>query len=86
MIDKILGKKKKRQAPVKSQAKAVSAKQYNELIDYYTAEIESLRKEIARLHEQNTLIMKTAMKQGEKNTELEETARELRKEFQKDIR
>lgn len=85
MIEKILGKKKKRQSPVKTKAKAVSAKQYNELIDYYTAEIEGLRKELARMREQNTLIMKTAMKQGEKNTELEETTRELRKGFQKDI-
>ena len=76
MIDKILGKKqKRRKAPVKTGAKTVPAKQYNELIDYYTAEMESLRKEMGRLKEQNTLIMKTAMRQGEKNTELEQKTR-----------
>lgn len=67
MIDKLFGKKK----PQRSE-KAVSAKQYNELIDYYTREINSLKKEISRVKEQNLLLMNTSVKQSEKAKLLEE--------------
>ena len=77
MIDKLLKRKPakkeiKRPIPKKTELKVVPAKQYNELIDYYTTEMEKLRAELKRLNEQNTLIMKTAMKQGEKLDELKE--------------
>jgi len=79
MIEKLLKKKpaKKRSVPKKTELKTVSAKQYNELIDYYTIETEKLRAEIKRLNEQNTLIMKTAMKQGEKLDEIKENRKPI---------
>ncbi|MBU0461900.1 MAG: hypothetical protein KJ574_04920 [Nanoarchaeota archaeon] len=79
MIEHLLGKRKKK-APVKAESKTVSARQYNGLIEYYTKEMESLRREITQVREQNTLIMKTAMKQGERVTELEERNKQLAKE------
>ena len=83
MIDKILGKKAVRKKPVKTVKKTVPAKQYNELVSYYTKELETLRAEMERLREQNTLIMKTAMKQGERVKELEERNQKLSAENQR---
>ena len=77
MIKKLLKKKPAKKRPEKTTQKMIPAKMYNELIDYYTKELEALRQEIARVNEQNTLIMKTAMKQGDKVRELEERNKKL---------
>ncbi|MFQ5474840.1 MAG: hypothetical protein ACE5DM_03310 [Candidatus Nanoarchaeia archaeon] len=82
MIQLLKKKPVKRKRPLKTEGKSVTAKQYNGLIDYYTAEIDSLKKEIDCLREQNRMIMNTAVKQGERARQLEERNKQLSHEKQ----
>ena len=70
----------KRKKPKRSE-KPVPANRFNEMIDYYTAELDSRLKEIARLREQNMMIMKTAVKQSNRENELLEKIKALQAEL-----
>ena len=74
----VLLRRKKR--PQKAD-KPVPAKRFNEMIDYYTAELTSRLNEIDRLREQNTMIMKTAVKQSDRESELLDRIKKLREEL-----
>ena len=72
MIKDILGiKDKKRPVPAKEKAaKAVPAKRFNDMIDYYTAELRSRLDEIRRLKQENEMLIKTSLKNASRSDEL----------------
>ncbi|MBT7903773.1 hypothetical protein HN587_07975 [Candidatus Woesearchaeota archaeon] len=78
MIESLFGRKKKKQGlkvksrsvvkPIKEKVNSdVSARRFNEMIDYYSHELKVRLDELNSLREQNEIILKTALKQSSKN-------------------
>ena len=76
-------KTKKMKKPEKTSAKSVSALRFNEMITYYTHELEQLRMGVEKLKQENQVIMNTAIKQGEKIRQLEEENKMFRSKLGK---
>ncbi|MBI4739260.1 hypothetical protein HY772_06940 [Candidatus Woesearchaeota archaeon] len=61
--------------------KYVSAQRFNEMIDYYTAELQSRLKEVEDLKAQHRLLINTSVKSNEKADCFSLEARKLREEI-----
>lgn len=77
----ILPKKKLKQP--KYSEKPVSSKQYNELIEYYTLEIEKLKKELIKERTHNKVIMNSNIRQETRTKNVEDEKIRLSKENRK---
>ena len=76
-------KTKKMKTPEKTSAKSVSALRFNDMISYYTHELEQLRANVEKLKQDNQVIMNTAIKQGEKVRQLEEENKSIKSKLEK---
>ena len=74
--------KKKLKKPKYSE-KPVSAKQYNELIEYYTLEIEKIKKELNKERTHNRVILNTNIRQETRTKTVEDEKIQLAKENRK---
>lgn len=85
MIKNILGMKSKKPLPEpvkEKKAKAVPAQRFNEMIDYYTAELRSRIDEIRKLKHENEMLIKTSIKNAARSDEHQLQVKKL----QEDIR
>ena len=82
VIQDMLNLKKKRPSrPLKEKRlKSVSAKRYNELIDYYTHELKARIKEIQQLKQENEMLIKTSIKNASRSDQFSEQNSKLREE------
>ena len=79
-----LNKGTKRSKPVRdTNSRTVSADRFNEMIDYYTAELKSRLKEIARLREENDMLIKTSIRNASRSDELKLQNQKLMDELRK---
>lgn len=86
MIKNILGIKNKKRPllPKKERnSKTVSTKRFNDMIDYYTAELRSRLKEIERLREENQMLIKTSIKNAARSDENRLRADKLQEDLRK---
>ena len=83
MLDRIIGKKRQRsQRPLKEKkAKSVSALRFNQMIDYYTAELKSRIDEIANLRKENEMLIKTSLKNASRSDEFRLQIKKLQEEI-----
>ncbi|MBN1543959.1 hypothetical protein JW898_00690 [Candidatus Woesearchaeota archaeon] len=74
MFKNILGGKEKRRVLPRHEkenfSKQVSAQRFNEMIDYYTAELKSRLAEIDALKAENEMLVKTSLKNASRSDEL----------------
>jgi len=77
-----LKRKRPRQSkPVKEKKlKAVSAKRFNDMIDYYTRELKMRISEIQRLKHENEMLIKTSIRNAARSDQHSEEAKKLREE------
>ncbi|MBW2997684.1 hypothetical protein KY349_05065 [Candidatus Woesearchaeota archaeon] len=83
MLDKIMGKKK-RKLPVpakQASSKPVPAQRFNEMIDYYTAELKSRIDEIRKLKHENEMLIKTSIKNAARSDEHQLQVKKLQEEI-----
>ncbi|MBW2968174.1 hypothetical protein KY362_06840 [Candidatus Woesearchaeota archaeon] len=73
------GRKKPRPPkPVKEKvSKTVSSERFNDMIDYYTAELKSRLKEIDRLKEENEMLIKTSIRNAARSDEFRQQVQKL---------
>jgi FtsZ-binding cell division protein ZapB len=87
MIKEMLSfRKKEKQVkprlPVREkEKKLVDSKRFNEMIDYYTAEVDSRVKEIKRLKEENYVLIGASVKSNRRCDALELECKKLREEI-----
>ncbi len=75
-------KKRVHGVPLKeSKAKAVSVQRFNDMIDYYTAELKSRIDEINHLKEENELLIRTSLKNASRADEFNLRSRKLEEEL-----
>ena len=83
MLDKIIGKKK-RKTPMPAKqvsSKHVPAQRFNDMIDYYTAELRSRIDEIKRLKHENEMLIKTSIKNAARSDEHQLQVKKLQEEI-----
>ena len=70
---------RKPQLPVQeNEKKVVETSRFNEMIDYYTAELKSRLQEIESLKVQNQILIQASVKSNEKVDELQREVKQLR--------
>lgn len=82
MLDRLMGKKKPRlNRPLKEKrAKLVPASRFNQMIDYYTAELQSRIDEVNKLKQENEMLVKTSLKNASRSDELRLEVSKLQEE------
>ena len=76
-------KKRPLERPVKEkEAKTVPTQRFNDMVDYYTAELKSRLDEINRLKQENEMLIKTSLKNASRADQLNMHAKKL----QEDVR
>jgi HPt (histidine-containing phosphotransfer) domain-containing protein len=86
MLDKLIGKKKKKELAVPAKEKnlkTVSSQRFNEMIEYYTAELKSRLSEIDKLKQENEMLIKTSLKSASRSDELRLQINGLREEIER---
>ncbi|HII71917.1 TPA: hypothetical protein HA265_04140 [Candidatus Woesearchaeota archaeon] len=63
-----------------TEAKSVPAKRFNEMIDYYTRELQSRLKEIERLKTENDMLIRSSIKAASRSDQFSEQSRKLSEE------
>ena len=82
MLDKLIGRKKAQQLPVKEKkAKSVPAARFNEMIDYYTAELKSRISELENLKKENEMLIKTSLRNASRSDEFQLHVKKLQEEI-----
>ena len=79
MIKDLLNRKPKKKLRPKKELKlkSVPAERFNSMIDYYTRELQSRLAEIAKLKQENELLIKTSIRNSSRAGESEEALRKL---------
>ncbi|MFC1742220.1 hypothetical protein ACFL3V_06815 [Nanoarchaeota archaeon] len=82
MIKDLLGIKKKRPSlPMKERkANTVSSRRFNDMIDYYTAELKSRLTEIKQMKEENEMLIKTSIRSAAHSDENRLHAKKLQED------
>jgi len=87
MIKDILGmKEKKRTIPTptkEKRSKTVPAKRFNDMIEYYTAELKSRIAEIKQLRHDNEMLIKTSLRNAARSDENRLRVEKLQEDLRK---
>jgi hypothetical protein len=86
MLNNLLGKKKKAQIPKpakETKAKVVSTERFNDMIDYYTAELKSRIAEIDDMKKQNEMLIKASIRSAGRADEFRLENSKLKEELRK---
>ena len=84
MLDRLLGKKKKRVISLPSKERsteAVPSQRFNDMITYYTAELKSRIDEINQLKQENEMLIKTSLKNASRSDEFRLHIKKLQEEI-----
>jgi hypothetical protein len=82
MLNKLIGKKKGSPEPMKEKrAKTIPSARFNQMIDYYTAELKSRIGEITRLKQENEMLIKTSLKNASRSDEFQLQVKKLQEEI-----
>lgn len=84
MLDRLIGKTRNHSRPTKEKnSKIVSSQRFNEMIEYYTAELKSRISEIDALKQENEMLIKTSLKSASRSDELRLQVNGLREEIER---
>lgn len=82
MLDRLIGKKKGSPQPLKEKhAKTIPAARFNQMIDYYTAELKSRIDEITKLKQENEMLIKTSLRNASRSDGFQLQIKKLQEEI-----